>query len=141
MRTGKKIGKGKHREVYVHPDDKGLVIKKAIYGDRFKNIFRGINPNVLEFFIWHGAVTRGESDIFCPCVDISPCGVYLIMERAGRVNRNHFPYSEDLPGPLTGFFRDVKNSSNWGTLRGRLVLVDYGHPDNLNYFGYSRCTP
>lgn len=106
---GEALGFGVHRKVGVYNLDKTLVVKCALDTP---------NVNVLEYEMWIMVCDTDIAKWFAPCVDISPCGMFLIQKRVE--NR---PYRE-YPQMIPSFFGDTKYS-NYGWLDGNFVCVDY----------------
>lgn len=112
--TGKWLGGGIGRGVYVHGTDPNLVIKIENQSYSFQNIS--------EWEVW-GDLNDMDSDHarkwFAPCHYISPCGVVLIQARTWPLDKARFP--DKMPN----FFTDLKYQ-NFGMFEGRLVSHDYG---------------
>ncbi|MEK6879274.1 MAG: hypothetical protein AABY22_06670 [Nanoarchaeota archaeon] len=103
------IGVGVHRKVGVYNLDKRLVVKCA---------FECPNINVLEEEIWRMVKETGIAKWFAPCMDISPCGIFLIQERVERKPKNEYPRY------VPSFFGDCKYS-NYGWIGEKFVCCDY----------------
>jgi hypothetical protein len=109
---GDYLGEGMSRKVYKYRLDDNYVIKIENYADTFQN--------VREWLIWQEVKYSEEyRQWFAPCSYISDSGTYLIMEYARPIVR------EELPELLPSFVTDIK-LANFGMLKGKVVLVDYG---------------
>ena len=106
---GKALGIGIHRKVAVYKLDPTLAIKCAIECP---------NINVLEEEVWQTVKETNIAKWFAPCVDISPCGMFLLQKRV-----EHRPRKE-YPKMIPVFFTDTKYS-NYGWLNGQFVCCDY----------------
>ena len=106
---GKKLGSGIHRDVFEYKQDNNLVIKCSI---EYPNI------NILEFEVWLMVKDTQISKWFAPCIDISPCGMYLIQKKI-----EIRPESE-YPKLVPSFFDDLKYS-NYGWIKDKFVCCDY----------------
>lgn len=106
---GKALGVGIHRKVGVFLPDPSLVIKCAIECP---------NINVLEEEIWLMVKDTSIAKWFAPCVQISPCGMFLLQKRAETKPKSEYP------AQVPSFFGDMKYS-NYGFIDGQLVCVDY----------------
>jgi hypothetical protein len=106
------IGKGVFRTVF-RGTDKTLVLKYEHDPKSF--------CNVNEWQIWNKVKNdRALKRWFAPCVDISPCGTWLVQKYAENIKREQFP--KRVPAFLTDF-----QVANWGKFNGRIVCRDYGH--------------
>ena len=103
-----KLGKGQQREVFIHPDDPTLVVKRAINTPDW-NRAEAKNCKFL--------IRMGLADWIAPVVSLSECGTFLTMRRAE-------PYTGKLPDRVPRCFRDL-HRGNIGLLDGRVVFVDY----------------
>lgn len=107
---GNKIGEGAYRAVYDFDFKKGTVIKVAT----------DERANIIEWNIWQACKSvPAYRKWLAPCIDISPCGHYLIQKKIKPVRP-----SDKLPKQLPTFFDDIKRN-NWGWLAGKLVCHDY----------------
>jgi hypothetical protein len=107
---GDLIGKGAHREVYQHRQCVNLVVKVEEGAKSF--------ANAIEWDTWVHANPELR-EWLCPCVDISPAGAVLIMQKAEPLRES------ELPERIPALFTDLK-ISNWGLYQGRPVCIDYG---------------
>lgn len=111
LMVGGYIGGGMSRRVFYLRQDLSKVIK-------FEH--KGVFQNVLEHKTWdHVGEVDWHREWFCPVVDISGSGSFLVMEYARPLQPHELP--ERIPFYLT----DTK-ASNWGWYKGRPVCVDYG---------------
>ena len=106
---GQVLGLGIHRKVGVYKLDPTLVIKCALECP---------NINVLEEEVWQAVKDTNIAKWFAPCVDISPCGIFLLQKRAETRPKSEYPKL------VPNFFTDLKYS-NYGWINGQLVCVDY----------------
>lgn len=106
---GKALGIGIHRKVGVYKLDESLVIKCATDCP---------NINVLEEEIWQMIKDTNMGKWFAPCVDISPCGIFLLQKRIETRPKSEYP--KQIPS----FFGDLKYS-NYGWIKGQFVCCDY----------------
>lgn len=106
---GKVLGVGIHRKVGVYLPDPTLVIKCAIECP---------NINILEEEIWQMVKETDAAKWFAPCVDISPCGMFLLQKRVEQKPKSEYPKY------VPSFFGDMKYT-NYGWLNGQLVCCDY----------------
>src|SRR3990167_3265512 len=106
---GQVLGLGIHRKVGVYKLDPTLVIKCALECP---------NINVLEEEVWQAVKDTNIAKWFAPCVDISPCGIFLLQKRAETRPKNEYPKL------VPNFFTDLKYS-NYGWIKGQMVCVDY----------------
>lgn len=109
MLFGELLGIGIHRKVAVFKPDKDLVIKCAVECP---------NINVLEEEIWMMVQETNIAKWFAPCLDISPCGAFLIQKRV-----EHRPRKE-YPKLVPSFFGDLKYK-NYGWIDDQFVCCDY----------------
>jgi hypothetical protein len=103
-----KLGEGRQREVFVHPDDPTLVVKRAINTPDW---------NRAEAKNCAALIKAGLADWIAPVVSLSECGTFLTMRRAE-------PYTGKFPARVPQCFRDL-HRGNIGLLDGRVVFVDY----------------
>ncbi|QJT70807.1 hypothetical protein GR7B_00009 [Vibrio phage vB_VcorM_GR7B] len=85
----------------------------------------GIMNNIREWEVWSDVRTNPElARWFCPVVEISDCGRYLMMVKCQPAK------IEDIPQQIPSFLKDV-HLDNWGVLhwegKTRVVMIDYGH--------------
>lgn len=106
MTRGTLIGAGKTRDVYVGPS--GLVIKVSRPGLSKVNWY--------EWALWNTCPEIREW--LAPVRGISPTFRTLLMDRGER--------ALIVPSPLPDWIIDA-NLDNWISLRGKIVLCDYGH--------------
>lgn len=107
---GEALGIGVHRKVGVYLPDKTLAIKCAIETP---------NINVLEYETWFMVRDTDCAKWFAPCIDISPCGIFLLQKRVEKLPKDQYPKM------IPTFFGDLKYS-NFGLLNGKFVCCDYG---------------
>jgi hypothetical protein len=132
MKLGDKIGRGKWRVVYAHPNDTSLIIKVSdrVSLDRFVIKPNGDeNPNLHEWLVWNTYKSTDVGKLLCPCISISDCSQFLIMKRADPVSKNtideaQYNYASGMLGSigLSDF-----GIPNFGVLDQRLVMIDYGN--------------
>lgn len=123
MNLGKKLGNGKSRDVYVHPDDESLVIK--VLKNTNRPDLKVQNKN--EWEIWDMIKGTKYEKYFCPCIEISDCGKYLTAKRAQRAKHPvKFPKELQCDG-------DIKWKQNSGIYNDNTVIIDYGHPKLFNH--------
>ena len=84
------------------------------------------NPNKEEWNIWNKYKKTEYKEVLCPCIYLSDCCNYLIMIKAFNFN-GVFPKK-----PIPPEIYDTKNKKNWGTLKKKPVLIDYGN-NTLNF--------
>lgn len=109
MMLGEALGIGVHRKVGVYNLDKSLVIKCAIECP---------NINILEYEMWLMVKDTNLARWFAPCVEISPCGLFLLQKRVETRPKSEYPKL------VPSFFGDMKYA-NFGWLDGKFVCVDY----------------
>jgi len=105
---GPYLGEGAGREVYEYAMNAKIVIKIEVYSRSFQN--------VSEWETWQGAEGKME-DWLAPCLQISPCGLYMIQERTTPA----LTYPEKVP-----YFLGDTKIQNFGMFDGRFVCHDYG---------------
>jgi len=116
------LGEGKGRIVYVHPAYSNLVIKELI-----KSIDEEpINPNIIEFIIWHKFKHFPEiSSVLTPIRSMSSDTKFLIMERvyqpidSKRINKLNWHF--DAKSKNYGFHKPSKS----------IRICDYGNLETL----------
>ena len=106
---GELLGEGIYRKVGVFTPDKTLVIKCAVSEPQ---------KNILEYEMWDTVEDTAYAKWFAPCVDISPCGMFLLQKRV-----EHRPRAE-YPDKVPAFFTDMKYK-NYGWIGKQLVCCDY----------------
>jgi len=106
---GEALGVGIHRKVGVYKLDKNLVVKCAIECP---------NINILEEEIWQMVRHTNIAKWFAPCVEISPCGIFLLQNRIETKPKSEYPKF------IPSFFTDTKYK-NFGWLNGNFVCCDY----------------
>ena len=110
--TGKWLGGGVGRGVYVLGTDPSLVVKIETRSRSFQN--------VAEWQVWDEVRENDDAGKwFAPCHYISPCGVVMIQSRTKPLDKSRFP--DKMPS----FFTDLKYQ-NFGIFDGRVVAHDYG---------------
>ncbi len=112
--TGKWLGGGVGRGVFVLGTDPSLVVKIETASYSFQN--------AAEWEVWCD-LQNSDTDAdqwFAPCHSISPCGIVLIQSRTQPLDKSRFP--EKMPS----FFTDLKYQ-NFGEYDGRIVAHDYGY--------------
>ena len=113
LTLGKKIGEGASRDVYECSLNDKVVIKYEVRGKMFQN--------VMEWNIWQEVKDTKYASWFAQCLDISPCGLFLVMEKIS------IPDKKMYPKKVPEFFTDLKYN-NFGMVVKQLVAVDYGFP-------------
>lgn len=106
---GEALGFGIHRKVGVFKPNPDLVIKCAMECP---------NINVLEEEVWQMVQYTNIAKWFAPCVDISPCGIFLLQKRVEQRPKSEYP--KQIPS----FFGDTKYK-NFGWINGKFVCCDY----------------
>ena len=76
-------------------------------------------PNWNEYAVWQAVKDTKAAKWFCPVIDISPCGRFLLMEKA-----QHIEPGQKLPKKLPNIFTDI-HTGNWGWINGQFVCIDY----------------
>lgn len=118
MKLGKYIGSGKCRKVYHHPTLKDAVIKVAK-----KDKSGGLNhQNKSEWEVWNLIKDTKYKKYFCPCIEMTEDGKYLIQKKAKKTSS-----TVNLPKELKCKNGDIDGSKNIGLYNKKTVLVDYGH--------------
>jgi hypothetical protein len=107
---GDAIGEGAHRKVFQHRQNVDWVVKVEEGAKSF--------ANAIEWDTWVHA-NPGLRKWLCPCIDISPSGAVLIMQKADPIRER------ELPKKLPALFTDLK-ISNWGVIDDKPVCIDYG---------------
>lgn len=109
--SGRQLGTGIARQVFVFKPDPTLVIKFEPDSYSFQNIKEWDTWERVRWVI-------GIHKWFAPCVDISPCGTILLQKRVDPLTK---PYPVKMPAFLSDF-----KPENYGKLNGRVVCCDYG---------------
>ena len=73
--VGNKIGSGEYRNVYQLNSNSNYVLKEEY------NTFRGLFCNVQEWTMWRDSLDTPYRQFLAPCLDISPSGRFLVMEK------------------------------------------------------------
>ncbi len=76
-------------------------------------------PNWNEYAVWQAVKDTKNAKYFCPVIDISPCGRFLLMEKARAITNE-----DKLPKKLPNFFTDI-HTGNFGYIEDRFVCIDY----------------
>jgi hypothetical protein len=123
MKLEKLIGKGTYRRVYEHPDDNTLVVK-VLRKNKKTN-----KSNEIEWKIWNAIKDTEYAEYFCPCIELTKEG-YLIMNRCD-------PIEDTIEGHKTVYVLGIPiiESHRWknkGILDDRVVVLDFGNPQNLD---------
>ena len=111
LMLGKRLGYGMSRSVYECRINKSLVVKIEEGSRRFQNI--------MEHEIWITLSGTKAARWLAPIVDISPCGIVLLMKRTTPMRE------KELPAKVPVWLTDCK-TSNFGIYEGRPVCHDYG---------------
>jgi len=75
--------------------------------------------NWTEYAVWESVKDTKYAKWFSPVIDISPCGRFLLMEKAKEIK-----IEDKLPKKLPNFFTDI-HTGNFGWIDNRLVCIDY----------------
>lgn len=105
------IGKGQYRTVFDWKMRDNTIVKFCHEGD--------CQANWNEYSVWQEMKDTAHAKWFCPAIDISPCGRFLLMEKARAITKE-----DKLPRKLPNFFTDI-HTGNFGYLGNRLVCTDY----------------
>ena len=105
------IASGKYRTVFDW-DLKPNTIVKYCHSENCQ-------PNWTEYAIWQAVKDTKNSKWFCPVIDISPCGRFLLMKKAKALKS-----TDRLPKKLPNFFSDI-HTGNFGWIGKQLVCFDY----------------
>jgi len=108
---GDYIGGGEYRLVFDFDLIPNTVIKFCSAND--------CQANWVEYSIWQSVKNTKNAKWFCPVIDISPCGRFLLMEKARKIKDD-----EKLPKKVPNYFSDIKRS-NFGFIGDRIVCTDY----------------
>jgi hypothetical protein len=103
------IGSGAFRAVFDYGFHKGYVMK----------VCDGSDANVIEHEIWRTVKDMPYAKWFAPCIDLSPCGYFLVQKKTRPIKA-----SDKLPKAIPGFFTDIKKE-NFGWIGKQLVCHDY----------------
>ena len=109
LMLGEVLGMGIHRKVGVLKTNNKFVIKCAL---EYPEI------NLLENEIWNMVKETDIAKWFAPVYQISPCGMFMIQERAETRPKSEYPKY------VPSFFGDMKYK-NYGWINGNFVCVDY----------------
>ena len=119
MICDEELGRGIGRVVYACSLDPSIVIKIEQGGGSFQN--------VLEWETWQQLAHTRVARWLAPCVNISPCGIVLLMKRVT-------PLPHDLKnGTRIPEFLTDRKRSNYGMIDGRVVCCDYGSNLAINH--------
>jgi hypothetical protein len=117
---GDALGLGCYRKVGVFKPDPTLVIKCSLECPQ---------ENFFEMELWKFVQsTKILAKWFAPCIDVSPCGMFLLQKRVETKPK------QDYPKMIPAFFTDTKYS-NYGWLDGKFVCCDYAGFSNLLLHG------
>jgi hypothetical protein len=105
------IAKGSSRTVFVWDMKPNTVVKYCHSEDS--------EPNWTEYAIWQSVKGTKNAKWFCPVIDISPCGRFLLMKRARALKS-----TDKLPAKLPNFFTDI-HTGNFGWIGKQIVCTDY----------------
>jgi len=105
------IGKGSFRTVFNWDLRSGTVVKFCHAND--------CQSNWTEYAIWQSIKDTKNAKWFCPVIDISPCGRFLLMKKARSLKQ-----TDKLPTKLPNFFTDI-HTGNFGWIGKQLVCTDY----------------
>lgn len=108
---GQCLGAGISRTTYVYRPDPQYVIKHENK--------MGWHQNIAEYEVWDWVRGSKMERWFAPVIDMSPCGVWLVMARCEPLRK------QDLPKKLPAFMLDIQQT-NFGLYRGKVVARDYG---------------
>ena len=108
-KLGEYIGSGACRKVYNHPTDDTLVIKV---------LKKKWPQNQREWDVWQMVKGTEYEQFFCPCVEISNDGKYLIQKKA---KKSILKFTHPI---IKG--RDTMLTKNAGIYNEQVVLIDYG---------------
>lgn len=117
---GEHLGSGAYREVFVYRPDPSCVIKIEQGAGAF--------ANVREWELWNGVRHSKETaQWLAPCIDISPCGIFLLMKRTRPLRKE-----DKLPLQLPEFMTDIQ-CKNFGVIGKKIVCHDYANNLCYNY--------
>ena len=111
MCVGDFIAAGEYRSVFDWSLKKGVVVKYCHKDD--------CSPNWTEYSIWNAVKGTKYEKWFCPVLEISPCGSFLLMKKARSIKE-----TDKLPKKLPNFFTDI-HTGNFGWIGSQLVCTDY----------------
>jgi hypothetical protein len=121
MFLGERLGGGLSREVFVYQLNPKWVVKIETGANHFQN--------VNEYKVWQMVKGTWAESLFAPVHYISPLGTALIMDRTREGNPKT---DKRFPKKVPEFLADARGC-NWGLLRGRWVLHDYGFTRLMAY--------
>ena len=129
------IGTGSSRDVFDLKN--GYVIKVA------KNI-AGIAQNQTEYAISN----YDDSNLFAKVISISNDFYFLVMEKADKIDNIsdvfryfnvsdkrelfHLKELQNIKKKYNLLLGDFDRKSNWGIIKGRLVIIDYGFTKDVS---------
>lgn len=105
------IKRGEYRTVFDWDLKQNTVVKYCHHDDA--------EPNWVEYSIWKSVKGTKNEKWFCPVIDISPCGRFLLMKKAKPIKS-----TDKLPKKLPNFFTDI-HTGNFGWIGKQLVCTDY----------------
>lgn len=130
-----KLSSGSNRDVYKIDDTKVLKISKCDFiTKKVDSEIIKFNPNVIEWHIWSIIKNTEQSKYFAPCLDISMCGKYLIMEYAPKDKQLFNIHKKIIFNTIDVDLRcDISRFQNYGNFKNNLVVVDYGCSRNIKF--------
>jgi hypothetical protein len=144
---GKIITEGNFRVVYNHSTNDNWVIKVLKKYDK-----TNCNQNIIEWKIWNLVKQTKYEKYFCPCIELSKCEKYLIMEKAETIpykpyermhpfktnnNTKNKLNSIKIKVPLPGIHDSEHHQPhNWGIYNNNKVIIDYGDGKNTQLIHY-----
>lgn len=105
------ISKGSYRTVFDWKMRPNTIVKFCHAND--------CQANWNEYSVWEAMKDTVHAKWFCPVIDISPCGRFLLMEKARAITKD-----DKLPSKLPNFFTDI-HTGNFGYIGDKLVCTDY----------------
>lgn len=111
MCLGDFIKSGEYRTVFNWDLKPSTVVKYCHKED--------CSPNWIEFSIYSSVIGTKYQKWFCPVLQISPCGRFLLMKKARPIKS-----TDKLPKKLPNFFTDI-HTGNFGWIGKQLVCIDY----------------
>ena len=124
---GEVIGIGSNRTVHRHLNNNDFVIKVQRPKTLKKN---KVLNNIMEWSIWEQYSNTKYEKLFCPCIEISEDGIYLIQRYAKVLSPGkHLKRSRSQWNQLPSLIKNYPDSrwyNNWGMLEDRYVIIDYG---------------
>jgi len=105
------IKSGEYRTVFDWSFKKNTVVKYCHSKDN--------QANWIEYAIWESVKGTKYEKWFCPVLDISPCGSFLLMKKVRPIKP-----TDKLPKMLPNFFSDI-HTGNFGWIGKQLVCIDY----------------